>query len=236
MDTTSGVERFISWLTFHPSLEKIARALVLDYLSIFNPVQAMIYHLRRDDSIVCLASYGHSNPVARDSIPSSSWRGTPEDVSTHLPASPRKKLNWSDANKQVVINLYAQGMLIGFMLIRFANPMVELEDFSVEAVELCWSLSLYYSLQFLEKFEDDDSSLNGMLETSVKQSRNTPALTARQNSILSGMVEKRTNHEIAKDMGYSVSTIRHEAMKIYEALGVSDRVEAAHKAIALGLV
>jgi DNA-binding NarL/FixJ family response regulator len=61
-------------------------------------------------------------------------------------------------------------------------------------------------------------------------------LTARQLSILSGMVEGKTNHELATELGFSVSTIRHETMRIYQALSVSDRKEAARKALSLALV
>jgi DNA-binding NarL/FixJ family response regulator len=32
------------------------------------------------------------------------------------------------------------------------------------------------------------------------------------------MVEGKTNHELATEMGFSVSTIRHETMRIYQAL------------------
>ena len=51
-----------------------------------------------------------------------------------------------------------------------------------------------------------------------------------------GMVEGKTNHELATEMGFSVSTIRHETMRIYQALAVSDRKEAAKKALMLSLV
>ena len=61
-------------------------------------------------------------------------------------------------------------------------------------------------------------------------------LTARQLSILSGMVEGKTNHELATELGFSVSTIRHETMRIYQALSVSDRKEAAKKALTLSLL
>jgi DNA-binding NarL/FixJ family response regulator len=37
-------------------------------------------------------------------------------------------------------------------------------------------------------------------------------------------------------MGFSVSTIRHETMRIYQALSASDRKESAKKAIILSLV
>jgi DNA-binding NarL/FixJ family response regulator len=64
----------------------------------------------------------------------------------------------------------------------------------------------------------------------------TDQLTPRQISILRGMVEGKTNHELANELGFSVSTIRHETMRIYQALAVSDRKEAAKKALSLALV
>jgi DNA-binding NarL/FixJ family response regulator len=61
-------------------------------------------------------------------------------------------------------------------------------------------------------------------------------LSQRQILILRGMVEGKTNHELANELGFSVSTIRHETMRIYQALAVSDRKEAAKKALMLSLV
>jgi len=54
--------------------------------------------------------------------------------------------------------------------------------------------------------------------------------------MLRGMVESKINHELATELGFSVSTIRHETMGIYQALSVSDRKEAAKKALMLSLV
>jgi DNA-binding NarL/FixJ family response regulator len=50
------------------------------------------------------------------------------------------------------------------------------------------------------------------------------------------MVEGKTNHELATDLGFSVSTIRHETMAIFRALGVSDRKEAAKAAQQMELI
>ena len=50
------------------------------------------------------------------------------------------------------------------------------------------------------------------------------------------MVEGKTNHELATDLGFSVSTIRHETMAIFKALGVSDRKEAAQIAQQMDLI
>ena len=61
-------------------------------------------------------------------------------------------------------------------------------------------------------------------------------LSQRQILILRGMVDGKTNHELATELGFSVSTIRHETMRIYQSLAVSDRKEAAKKALTLSLV
>ena len=53
---------------------------------------------------------------------------------------------------------------------------------------------------------------------------------------LPGIGEGKTNHKLATELGFSVSTIRHETMRIYQALNVSDRKEAAKKALVLGIV
>ena len=60
--------------------------------------------------------------------------------------------------------------------------------------------------------------------------------SARQLAILQGMVEGKTNHDLASDLGFSVSTIRHETMRIYQLLGVSDRREAAREALDQGIL
>jgi DNA-binding NarL/FixJ family response regulator len=50
------------------------------------------------------------------------------------------------------------------------------------------------------------------------------------------MVDAKTNHQLAQDLGFSVSTIRHETIAIYLLLDVLDRKEAAKAAIKLNLV
>jgi DNA-binding CsgD family transcriptional regulator len=61
-------------------------------------------------------------------------------------------------------------------------------------------------------------------------------LTERQKKILAGMVDAKTNYQLAQDLGFSVSTIRHETMEIYQLLHASDRKEAAEIALKLNLI
>jgi DNA-binding CsgD family transcriptional regulator len=72
--------------------------------------------------------------------------------------------------------------------------------------------------------------------TSPATAEQVSKLTARQLLILTGMVEGKTNHELSIDLGFSVSTIRHETMAIYKELGVSDRKEAARTGQAESLI
>lgn len=61
-------------------------------------------------------------------------------------------------------------------------------------------------------------------------------LTERQVVVLEALVAGRSNPAIAKELSFSVSTIRLETMQIFDKLGVSGRREAAAKAVELGLV
>mgnify|MGYP003352830005 FL=1 len=61
-------------------------------------------------------------------------------------------------------------------------------------------------------------------------------LTKRQIIILEMMSQQMTNMQIAKELGYSESTIRHETMRIYELLQASGRREAVVLARKLSLI
>jgi DNA-binding NarL/FixJ family response regulator len=54
--------------------------------------------------------------------------------------------------------------------------------------------------------------------------------------ILQGLADGKTNAQIAQEMILSESTIRQETVKIFRALGVHGRAEAAKRAIHLGLI
>ena len=61
-------------------------------------------------------------------------------------------------------------------------------------------------------------------------------LTKRQIIILEMMSQQMTNMQIAKELAYSKSTIRHETMRIYELLQASGRREAVGLARKLSLI
>ena len=72
--------------------------------------------------------------------------------------------------------------------------------------------------------------------SSSNREANGEDLTSRQIRILELMSEGMVNVEIARELMLSESTIRQETVRIYRALGVPNRGEAAKKGRALGLI
>jgi len=127
-----------------------------------------------------------------------------------------------------------RGVLQGYLTVQFRTAIPESQKHHTsEAIEdLCVPLSLY--LYFVA---NPYGNLGGVTPLSADdRDAGAAQLTKRQILILRGLVEGKTNHELATEMGFSVSTIRHETMRIFQALSVSDRKEAAKKALTLSLI
>lgn len=61
-------------------------------------------------------------------------------------------------------------------------------------------------------------------------------LTVPERDVLRFITEGQTNREIAAHLGYSVGTVKDYVQRIIQKLGVSDRTQAAVRAVRLGLV
>ena len=206
------IRTFIEWLSFRPTASEIARALTTEHLAPYGASSVRIVRIKSDGSYETLGNYGTSNEV--------------------LPITGTSPDHWAPSSQLYVATLRDRGVLQGHLIVEFANPVAEkdkhqfaeaIEDFSVP-------ISLYLSFQTLGSSNFSDSA------TSDNRDAGSIQLTQRQIFILRGMVEGKTNHELATDMGFSVSTIRHETMRIYQALAVSDRKEAAKKAVMLSII
>lgn len=62
------------------------------------------------------------------------------------------------------------------------------------------------------------------------------SLTVREREVLGLVVRGRTNKEIARELGITAGTAKSHVERIIRKLGVTDRTQAAVRAIALGLV
>ncbi len=230
----SQIRKFIEWLSFHPSSDEIARALVTEYLAEYGVNCMRFGRINNDDSAVVLGQYGYQDADQWRNlvVPGSEWR------TWDLPAidimTGKNKSKWSPDSKMCVVQLRDRGVLQGNVVIEFTAAISDADKPKVlENIEdYCVPIALYLSFQN-RAVTGNVSSIN-----LPNDSRDAGAgqLTQRQILILRGMVEGKTNHELATEMGFSVSTIRHETMRIYQALAVSDRKEAAKKALMLSII
>ena len=225
---------FIDWLSFHPTHNEIARALVTDYLAKFLVLGVRFGRVNQDDSIEVLGQYGYGDADNYQNrvIPSSEWRSldAPDIQLINAGNTPA----WVPQSTMYVSCIRDRGVVQGYLIVEFREAIENSQKPLITEIieELCLPIALYLSFQNRSFIQ---SPLGG---STLNTSRDSGAghLSVRQLSILRGMVEGKTNHELATEMGFSVSTIRHETMRIYQALAVSDRKEAAKKALILSLI
>ena len=228
------IRKFIEWLSFRPSSDEIARALVTEYLSDYGVSCIRFGRTNNDDSAIVLGQYGYADAEQWRNlvVPGSEWR------SWDLPAidimTGKNKSKWAPDSKLCIVQLRDRGVLQGHVVIEFTSAILDAEKSEVlERIEdFCVPIALYLSFQNRSM----GSSNPGKVDPINSRDAGGAQLTARQLSILRGMVEGKTNHELATELGFSVSTVRHETMRIYQALAVSDRKEAAKQAMLLSLI
>ena len=198
------VKTFIDWLSYHPSLDEIVKALTTDYLVGFGIDKIYFSEVSIDKSAHNL-----------DFIPSTQEK-------------------WSPSSQTFVYIMRDHGLIQGYLIIEFSAPIPEeKKQAAITTIEeYCSLVTLFLSLQNQKKL----SSNFGAILFDDYRTNKAIELSARQLLIVAGMIEGKTNHELAVELGFSTSTVRHETMRIYNALAVSDRKEAAKKAVALNLI
>ena len=228
------IRRFIEWMSYHPTTEEIARALATEYLAEFSVLGVRFGRINNDDSVTVLGQYGYpdADKWRERNVPSAEWRAVDSDHVRIIVGILKTK--WATDSTMYVIELRDRGVTQGHLIIEFHNPVSDADKHrTAEAIEdLSVPLALY--LSFLSRPVGHGMGLITLPIDS--RDAGNGQLSQRQILILRGMVEGKTNHDLATELGFSVSTIRHETMRIYQALAVSDRKEAAKKALMLSLV
>jgi DNA-binding CsgD family transcriptional regulator len=221
------IRAFIDWLSYHPTCDEISRALVMEYMASVGACCARIGRLHPNDALEFLGEYGFDAGQAKQTFPSEVWRSWDNDEA--LIALGKNAEPWNPSKNLLMIQLRERGAVHGYLVLRFSNPVADTVLVEEIARNYAVALGLYLSLAH----QAGSGSARNMIE---RIEPGSDQLTPRQISILRGMVEGKTNHELANELGFSVSTIRHETMRIYQALAVSDRKEAAKKALSLALI
>ena len=127
----------------------------------------------------------------------------------------------------IAIPFIAHGVPVGLMTL-----LVEGKHFELRYLQAASEVFSKLGALYLESL-DLGTSMNGGIEQAPASPED---LSARQLTILSHIQDGLVNLEIAKELMLSESTIRQETVRIYRALGVGNRHEAAKKARALGLI
>jgi DNA-binding CsgD family transcriptional regulator len=216
----SDLSRFANFLTLHPKPIDVLAALVRDYLRGYGVTSVQLFSLLNNNLLQLQAEIGTPNKFTAAQL---SQRKLEELENLISSDNICRDIALSgcicDHNSRLTVTPFSIGTTMhGFFLVEWP----ENQQISKEAME---AVTLYSALSSLYFTHNKFVALGQ--EKLDQGAANGPAISPRQSQILQGMIEGKTNHELATDLGFSVSTIRHETMAIYRALGVSDRKEAA---------
>jgi len=213
----------MQWLANSPSGDEVARELVLNYFQLLGATQSRLVVTDDDGTANFVGDFGFEKSLTGSSQSLEFWQNrTDEIVKIQIEAN---GLGWSPSGRYLQARVNDYGDTRGWITIGFTK-----ETDKLEAEQLMQVLKHVVGI-FM-------STLQVSKAAQVSTSRPTvtkDSFTPRQMSILEGMVSGKTNHELASELGFSVSTIRHETMRVYQALSVSDRREAASEALERGI-
>ena len=183
-----------------------------------------LFYLDSKSNLRSVASYGAG---AGQRIDLSAWDDSP------LSEAIREK-------RLVTGPIVADGMELSVIALPFVNNGVPVGLASVLVQEKNYKMQISKELEdvFLKlgAFYLESLDVGKMAQSTGSLSVNPEDLTARQMQILGHIDNGLVNTEIAQLLMLSESTIRQETVRIYRALGVGNRREAAKKAKALGLL
>ena len=208
------LDGLLNLLIQRPSANELLQNLETDLLSSFKISNAIIFNL--DSHNVATELYSNNPyPETADyadfksvlNLISQNW-----NIAT-LTASVIAK---SSNNDFIVIPISNGKILTGYILLKMETESLTPQE--LHLIEVIGKVCAVYLKVELPELKHPHLT---------KELSSKVSFSARQLQILQGFVEGKTNHELAEDLGFSVSTIRHETMEIYRSLGASDRKEAA---------
>jgi len=208
------LDRLLNLLIQRPSANELLQNLETDLLSSFKISNAIIFNLDSHNIATELYS-NNSYPEAADyadfksvlNIISQNW-----NIATLTASAIAKSSN----NDFIIIPISNSKILKGYILLKMETASLTAQE--LHLIEVIGKVCAVYLKVELPELKHPHLT---------KELSSKVSFSARQLQILQGFVEGKTNHELAEDLGFSVSTIRHETMEIYRSLGASDRKEAA---------
>jgi two-component system, NarL family, response regulator LiaR len=91
-------------------------------------------------------------------------------------------------------------------------------------------------MRLVRRLAEEADPPAGMPEPSAVKQGEPGSLTSRELGVLRALATGKTNRQIAHELHLSLSTVKRHLERIISKLGVSDRTQAAVKAVELGLI
>jgi DNA-binding CsgD family transcriptional regulator len=213
--------RFATLLTRNPEKEDLLNTLMRDFLNAQSVVAIEIQMIAADGELLMDTSVG---PAIDGDLKKSvgSLSGLIDNTSIFSQLENTGSI-YNPVNCLSITSVTINSSIKGFYLFQHTSGFVS-EQNAVDQLHAYSSLLTIYLTSKLISLGPTK------ILTSPPITKHSSKLSARQLLVLTGMVDGKTNHELSLDLGFSVSTIRHETMAIYKELGVSDRKEAARVA------
>lgn len=225
------VFNLMQWLANSPSGDEVARELTLNYFQLLGATSARLVITDEAGTLTYVGDFGFAKSLTGTTQDLAFWQArTDEIVKIEIG---QNGLGWSSTGRYLQARVNDFGNTRGWITIGFAEGTARGTN-AKEAEQLLQILKHavgIYMASIARPGSRSSASGSSALPGAPRSTAGREAFSPRQLSILSGMVEGKTNHELASELGFSVSTIRHETMRIYQTLAVSDRREAAREAL-----
>jgi len=209
-----GLSRLLDLLTARPNANELLKTLETDLLAKFKLSNAIIFTLDSHN----ISKEIYSNNLTLEEKNKGGFNSVLASIlpTSNLASLTDSKLGRSSDDDFLIIPISNGKSLKGFILLELDCAQLSAENLSL--IEIMGKVCAFYLLSELPELKQSNSTekIASLLQFS-----------ARQLQIINGFVEGKTNHELAEDLGFSVSTVRHETMDIFRLLGASDRKEAA---------
>jgi len=201
-------------LTARPNANELLKTLETDLLAKFKLSNAIIFTLDSHN----ISKEIYSNNLTLEEKNNGGFNSVLASIlpTSNLASLTDSKLGRSSDDDFLIIPISNGKSLKGFILLELDCAQLSAENLSL--IEIMGKVCAFYLLSELPELKQSNST-----EKIASQLQ----FSARQLQIINGFVEGKTNHELAEDLGFSVSTVRHETMDIFRLLGASDRKEAA---------
>jgi DNA-binding CsgD family transcriptional regulator len=225
-DQLGAVETVLDAMLKSENASEFCRSLVHADFTGADAQGCQLYLLDNNSKLKVVANYGLPSPADETAVEElSAWDTNP------IAACVREKglifEKNKEANKSVVcIPLLRDQLPVGVLCIVVGSATKPL-PFAESLIPILSKLGAYILATLATQ-----KGRSG----NVDPNANGEDLTSRQIQILELMAEGLVNVEIAGQLLLSESTIRQETVRIYRALGVPNRAEAAKKARALGII